>query len=109
MFSVIQLFKEDKEVEVSKLASALINKKIRQEDDIKAQYLTITKVGNTNADELKTIVQKIVETNPGPVAEYKKGKTNILGFFVGQAMKESKGTASPQVLSEIVAKLLSEI
>ncbi len=109
LLSIISLFKNDTEIETSKLASALVNKKIRTEDDIKAQYLTITKVGNTNTDELKSIVMKIVEANPGPVAEYKKGKTNIAGFFVGQAMKESKGTASPQVLAEIVAKLLSEI
>lgn len=107
--SIINLFKNDTEIETSKLASALVNKKIRTEDDIKAQYLTINRVGNTNADELRKIVQKIIADNPGPVAEYKKGKTNIAGFFVGQAMKESKGTASPQVLAEIVAKLLSEI
>jgi aspartyl-tRNA(Asn)/glutamyl-tRNA(Gln) amidotransferase subunit B len=119
LFSIINLFKNDSEIETSKLASALVNKKIvipviasdsvAIQNSIKSQYLTITKIGNTNAEELKSIVLKIIEANPGPVSEYKKGKTNIAGFFVGQAMKESKGTASPQVLAEIVAKLLSDI
>ncbi|HAS68648.1 TPA: hypothetical protein DCS00_00560, partial [Candidatus Collierbacteria bacterium] len=43
---------------------------------------------------------------PDIVADYKKGKTNVAGFFVGQAMKETKGQADPQTLSKIVLDLL---
>ncbi len=106
--SLINLFKNDPEIEINKLASALVNKKIRLEDDIKIQYLTLNRVGNTNEEELTTIIQKIIESNPGPLAEYKKGKIGIAGFFVGQAMKETKGTASPQVLSKLVSEILQK-
>jgi len=62
---------------------------------------------STNADELKVVVKKIIADNPSIVAEYKKGKTNVLGFFVGQAMKETKGQADPKTLSEILLSLLA--
>ncbi len=90
-----------------KLASLLTNGKIDLAKDIVAQYQELTKVGNTNTDELTKVVQEIINQNPGPLAEYKNGKTNVAGFFVGQAMKETKGQADPKTLNEVVQKLLN--
>lgn len=98
-------------IDLNKLASLLVNKKLTFVDDpelLHQQYLELQKVGNTNIDELKTIVEKIIADNPSIVADYKKGKTNVAGFFVGQAMKETKGQADPRTLNTIVQNLLNE-
>lgn len=50
---------------------------------------------------IKEIVMKILENNPQSVADYKAGKDRALGFLVGQAMKETKGKANPQMLNKM--------
>ncbi|MDO8569907.1 MAG: Asp-tRNA(Asn)/Glu-tRNA(Gln) amidotransferase subunit GatB [bacterium] len=63
-------------------------------------------IQNSDVKELKTIVNKIIRENPEAVLEYQKGKLASLQFLVGQAMKEAKGNANPQVLKEIFIKIL---
>ncbi len=55
---------------------------------------------------LENAVRKVIENNPSQLAEYKAGKVKLLGFFVGQAMKETQGQANPALLNELVKKLL---
>ena len=55
-----------------------------------------------------TARKKIVDANPASVAEYKSGKTKVLGFFVGQVMKELKGKANPAKVNEAILKELSK-
>lgn len=50
---------------------------------------------------IKEVVIKILEANPQSVADYKAGKEKALGFLVGQAMKETKGKANPQMLNQM--------
>ncbi len=50
---------------------------------------------------IKEVVMKILENNPQSVADYKAGKDRALGFLVGQAMKETKGKANPQMLNRM--------
>ena len=50
---------------------------------------------------IKEVVLKILENNPQSVADYKAGKERALGFLVGQAMKETKGKANPQMLNKM--------
>ena len=50
---------------------------------------------------IKEVVTKILENNPQSVADYKAGKDRALGFLVGQAMKETKGKANPQMLNKM--------
>ena len=50
---------------------------------------------------IKEVVQKILQANPGSIADYKAGKDRALGFLVGQAMKETKGKANPQLLNKM--------
>ena len=52
--------------------------------------------------------QKILEKHPKEVQDYKNGKDKLMGFFVGQIMKETRGKANPKVLNEILNKLLKE-
>ena len=55
---------------------------------------------------LKEIAQKIIEANPKVVADYKGGKENALMSLVGQIMKETKGSANPEVTKQILIDLL---
>ncbi len=57
--------------------------------------------------ELDPVIDAIIAANPGQAAAFKGGKEGLLGFFVGQVMKETGGTANPRVVSELVrTKLL---
>ena len=47
-----------------------------------------------------------VGAKPAQVEEYRNGKTNLLGFFVGQVMKETKGRANPKTVNEFIRKFL---
>jgi aspartyl-tRNA(Asn)/glutamyl-tRNA(Gln) amidotransferase subunit B len=58
------------------------------------------------ADELLPLVRAVIEEHPGPVSQYKGGKTATLGFLVGQVMKKSGGQAVPQVVKELLEKEL---
>ncbi len=69
-------------------------------------YLAQEAVSDTA--ELDPIVARILEANPGQVEAYRNGKEGLLGFFVGQVMKETQGKANPRVVSELVrAKLMA--
>ena len=50
---------------------------------------------------IKEVVLKVLEANPQSIADYKGGKDKALGFLVGQAMKETKGKANPQMLNKM--------
>lgn len=60
----------------------------------------------SNTDAIKEIVQKVINENPKVAQEYKSGNENVLKFLMGQVMKESKGSANPQVATEILKDLL---
>ena len=54
------------------------------------------------------MVLKVLEANPQSVADYKAGKEKALGFLVGQAMKETKGKANPQMLNQMFLEELKK-
>ncbi len=57
---------------------------------------------------IKEIVLKIIEANPQSVADFKAGKDKAVGFLVGQAMKETKGKANPQMLNKMFLEELNK-
>jgi len=57
---------------------------------------------------IKEVVLKILENNPQSIADYKAGKDRALGFLVGQAMKETKGKANPQMLNKMFLEELNK-
>jgi len=61
----------------------------------------------SDASELEPIVERVLSANPDQVAAYRGGKEGLLGFFVGQVMKETQGKADPRVVSELVREKLS--
>ena len=58
--------------------------------------------------ELGAVIDKILASNPKQLAEFRAGKTRVIGFFVGQVMKETKGQANPQIVNDLLQKKLSE-
>ena len=67
-------------------------------------YLAQEAVSDT--DELGPIVERLIAENPGQAAAYRNGKEGLLGFFVGQVMKETQGKANPRVVSDLVREKL---
>ena len=61
----------------------------------------------SDASELEPLLERILEANPDEVAAYRGGKEGLLGFFVGQAMKETQGKANPKVLNELLREKLN--
>ena len=57
---------------------------------------------------IKEVVLKILEANPQSIADYKAGRDRALGFLVGQAMKETKGKANPQMLNKMFLEELGK-
>ena len=57
---------------------------------------------------IKEVVNKILEANLQSVADFKAGKDRALGFLVGQAMKETKGKANPQLLNKLFLEELKK-
>ena len=55
---------------------------------------------------IEAIVAEILSEAPQQVEQYKNGKTKVVGFFVGQVMKKTKGKANPQVVNDVLKKAL---
>jgi aspartyl-tRNA(Asn)/glutamyl-tRNA(Gln) amidotransferase subunit B len=62
----------------------------------------------SDAASLEPLCQSVVERHPSQAAAFRAGKKNIMGFFVGQVMKETKGSADPRLVSEILERLIME-
>ena len=60
----------------------------------------------TDTGALQSIIDALIEANPSQVAQYKSGKVNLLGFFVGQVMKQTQGKANPKIVNELLKKHL---
>lgn len=59
-----------------------------------------------NRKELEKIVKIIISKNPNQAKSYRTGKTNLIQFFIGQVMAETRGRANPKIVQEILEKLL---
>jgi aspartyl-tRNA(Asn)/glutamyl-tRNA(Gln) amidotransferase subunit B len=58
--------------------------------------------------ELLAIVREIIAANPGQVAEYRAGKTKLMGYFVGQLMQKTKGRANPKLANQLLSQELGK-
>ena len=77
-------------------------------DGTKASVIVEKKGLSQISDEgaIKELVQKVVDAHPNEVEAYKNGKTNLLGFFVGQVMKETKGRANPKTVNQLIKEII---
>jgi len=62
----------------------------------------------TDVSAIEEMITKLIESCPKEVADYKAGKTKVLGFFVGRIMKETKGKANPETVNRILKEKLHQ-
>ncbi len=62
----------------------------------------------SDASAIEPLIRDVLARNPKEVGDYKCGKEKVLGFFVGQVMKASRGKANPQMVNEMLKKMLAE-
>lgn len=60
----------------------------------------------SDADAISDVVQQVLDEHPAEVSDYKGGRTKLLGFFVGQVMKATRGKANPGIVNELLKKAL---
>ena len=63
-------------------------------------------IQNSNEDEMAGIVDAVLAANPSTIEEYRNGRTNVLGFLVGQCMKQSKGKGNPKIINQLLMERL---
>ena len=64
---------------------------------------------NNDTEELRRIIENVLENNSQSVSDYLKGKDRAIGYLVGQTMKETRGKANPELVREILTEILAEI
>ena len=62
----------------------------------------------TDEGEIEKVIEEVIKDNPKMVQDYLGGKNKLLGFFVGQAMKKTKGKANPKMLNDILINKLNK-
>ena len=62
----------------------------------------------TNFDEIESMIDKVIQSNPEQHSQYKAGKERLFGFFVGQVMKASEGKANPKQVNDILKEKLEK-
>jgi aspartyl-tRNA(Asn)/glutamyl-tRNA(Gln) amidotransferase subunit B len=72
-----------------------------------AQHLNV--IQDSNHDAILPIIDEVLKEFPLKVEEYKNGKKGIVGMFMGEVMKRSKGKADPKVANELITKKLEEV
>jgi aspartyl-tRNA(Asn)/glutamyl-tRNA(Gln) amidotransferase subunit B len=80
---------------------------VRSSDRTPAQIVEVEGLAQvSDADELRAVAKRILKANPEKVEAYQAGKTGLMGWFVGQMMKETGGQADPKAANEIFGELL---
>ena len=77
-----------------------------QDPEVIIKEQGMAQISDTGA--LEAAAQEILDANPQEVANYQAGKTKVMGFFVGQLMRKTKGQANPQLANEIFQRLLQK-
>jgi aspartyl-tRNA(Asn)/glutamyl-tRNA(Gln) amidotransferase subunit B len=70
---------------------------------------TLNLIQDGNHDSILPIIEQIMADFPEKVVEYRKGKNGIVGMFMGEVMKRSKGKADPKAANELLLKKLEEV
>ncbi|MBE9478890.1 MAG: Asp-tRNA(Asn)/Glu-tRNA(Gln) amidotransferase GatCAB subunit B, partial [Chloroflexi bacterium] len=56
---------------------------------------------------LRQVIADVIAGNPDQVKTYRAGKESVIGWFVGQVMRETKGKANPQLVQELLGEMLT--
>jgi len=90
----------------SKILKDLYDKAFESGEDFPAVYEREKPQQITDSSAIEKIVDEVLADNPKQLEQYRAGKTTVMGFFVGQVMKATKGQASPALVNEMLKKKL---
>ena len=96
----------DKGTISGKIAKKVFDEMTRTESTAEEIVEKLGLVQISDEDALKALVDKVVSNSPKQVEEYKSGKEKVFGYFVGQVMRETRGKANPQIVNELLRKVL---
>jgi aspartyl-tRNA(Asn)/glutamyl-tRNA(Gln) amidotransferase subunit B len=91
----------------SKILKDLYDKAFENGEDFPAVYEREKPQQITDTAAIEKIIDEVLAANPKQLEQYRGGKTTVIGFFVGQVMKASKGQASPALVNELLKKRLT--
>ena len=90
----------------SKQLKQLLDICFEKREDFPAVYEREKPEQITDSSAIEAMIDAVIAANPKQVEQYRAGKTTLVGFFVGQVMKASKGQANPALLNKLVTKKL---
>ena len=91
----------------SKILKDLYDKAFASGEDFPVVYEREKPQQITDTSAIEKIIDEVLAANPKQLEQYRAGKTTVMGFFVGQVMKASKGQASPALVNQLLQKKLS--
>jgi aspartyl-tRNA(Asn)/glutamyl-tRNA(Gln) amidotransferase subunit B len=86
----------------------IFNAMLEDEKDPETLAKEMNLIQVSDSGFLEPIVEEIINNNPDEVKRYKEGKKQLIGFFVGQAMKASKGKANPKLVKDLITEKLND-
>mgnify|MGYP003110481904 FL=1 len=99
--------KEDDKINSSAMQD-IFNAMLKEDKEPEALAKEMNLIQVSDSGFLEPIVEQIIEDNPDEVARYKDGKKQLIGFFIGQAMKASQGKANPKLVKDLITKKLND-
>ncbi|MCP9290486.1 Asp-tRNA(Asn)/Glu-tRNA(Gln) amidotransferase subunit GatB [Gracilimonas sediminicola] len=99
--------KEDDKINSSAMQQ-IFNAMLDEDKEPEALAKEMNLIQVSDSGFLEPIVDEIIDNNPDEVARYKDGKKQLIGFFVGQAMKASRGKANPKLVKDLISKKLDD-
>jgi len=91
-----------KETISGKIAKTMLPEMLEKGTDAESLVQNSGMTQITDESELKVLVEKIIAASPKQVEQFKAGEAKVIGFFVGQVMKETQGRANPQVVNKLL-------
>ena len=95
----------NKDVISSKQAKEVFIKAVEEKKEPK-EFISEDNAQISDVDTLEPMIDEILNNNQAQVEQYKNGRTNLLGFFVGQVMKQTGGKANPKITNELLLNKL---
>lgn len=91
----------------SNIAKELIQR-LHSDKKLDVDEMINSKQQISDKDELEEIVKNVIDDNPQPVNDIKEGKKQAIGVLIGQVMCETKGKSNPQVVTELINRIINE-
>ncbi|MEO8581027.1 MAG: Asp-tRNA(Asn)/Glu-tRNA(Gln) amidotransferase subunit GatB [Patescibacteria group bacterium] len=111
-FEKIITITQTKKLETNHIANLVVNKKLSNDllndpEKLIAKYQELTQVDEVDTEELNTVILEVLSEQSKAVSDYQAGKTQILGFLIGQVMKKIGKKIDPKIVQQAIQKHLS--